>query len=218
METINFIYTPLPQHTRRRARSICVCKTKENTNSTRRTTLQLIAASMILPSLRARCDELDVRPSLKVSGGSASTSTRTGRKTVVKTVTRGVNLEGADFSNGSFEGVSFQQSILRQANFDGCSLRDASFFDADLSGASFIGADLRGANFELANIRNADFSNANLSGAYIGSTTKLSGVVINGSDWSDTLLRKDQQSFLCNIAQGVNQSTGVDTKESLMCL
>ncbi len=213
---VGFVSATLPKSAPRRARGPCMCAKTKNPNSTRRTTLQLIAASMLLPSIRARCDELDVRPSLKVSGGSASTSA-TGRKSVVKTVTRGVNLEGADFSGGAFEGVSFQQSILRQANFDGCQLRDASFFDADLSGASFKGADLRGANFELANIRDADFTNADLSGAYIGSTTKMAGISIQGSDWSDTLLRKDQQSFLCKIASGTNESTGVGTKDSLMC-
>lgn len=91
--------------------------------------------------------DTDVRPLLKVPGGSASTSAgMSGQRTVVKTVTRGVNLEGADFSDQDFEGISFQQSILRQADFTNCNLRNASFFDADVSGAKFTNADLRGAN------------------------------------------------------------------------
>lgn len=91
--------------------------------------------------------DTDVRPLLKVPGGSASTSAGiSGQRTVVKTVTRGVNLEGADFSDQDFEGISFQQSILRQADFSNCNLRNASFFDADVSGAKFTNADLRGAN------------------------------------------------------------------------
>lgn len=95
----------------------------------------------------ALAENLDIRPQLKVSGGSASTSAGvSGARTVVKTVTRGVNLEGADFSAQNFEGVSFQQSILRQANFTNCNLRNASFFDADVSGAKFTNADLSGAN------------------------------------------------------------------------
>ncbi len=106
----------------------------------------LCLAAAVLPDAQVRAgDTEDLRPQLKVTGGSASTSA-TKEKTVVKTVTRGVNLEGADFSGQSFEGVSFQQSILRQADFTGCKLRDASFFDADLSGAKFNGADLRGVN------------------------------------------------------------------------
>lgn len=90
----------------------------------------------------------DVRPQLKVSGGSASTTggeTST-RRSVTKTVTRGITLENADFSNGDFEGVSFQQSILRQANFSNSILRNASFFDADLTGANFTNADLSNTN------------------------------------------------------------------------
>lgn len=88
-----------------------------------------------------------MRPQLKVSGGSASTSSgSSGARTVVKTVTRGVTLEGADFSNQDFEGVSFQQSILRQADFSNSNLKNASFFDADVSGAKFVNADLQGAN------------------------------------------------------------------------
>lgn len=163
-------------------------------------------------------ESIDVRPQLKVSGGSASTSAGAkGARTVVKTVTRGVNLEGADFSGQDFEGVSFQQSILRQADFSGSSLLNASFFDADLSGANFRGADLRGCNFELANLRQADLTNANLSGAYISSTTKFAGVSLENSDWSDTLLRKDQQEYLCSLAKGTNSTTGVDTRESLFC-
>lgn len=107
------------------------------------------AAVATLVSISPVCaeDAVDVRPQLKVSGGSASTSAGSkGARTVVKTVTRGVNLEGADFSGQDFEGVSFQQSILRQADFSGANLLNASFFDADLSGANFRGADLRGCN------------------------------------------------------------------------
>lgn len=70
----------------------------------------------------------------------------------------------------------------------------------------------------VANLRMVDFTNADLSGAYISSTTKFNGVKIDGSDWSDTLLRKDQQNFLCDMANGRNPVTGVDTKESLICL
>lgn len=86
-----------------------------------------------------------------MSGGSASTSAGVaGTRTVVKTVTRGVVLEGADFSNRDFEGVSFQQSILRQADFSNCNLRNSSFFDADVSGAKFVNADLSGANVSFS--------------------------------------------------------------------
>jgi hypothetical protein len=43
------------------------------------------------------------------------------------------------------------------------------------------------------------------------------GIEIEGSDWSGTFLRKDQQQYLCNRASGVNPITKISTKESLMC-
>jgi hypothetical protein len=45
----------------------------------------------------------------------------------------------------------------------------------------------------------------------------LQGVNITNTDWSDVVLRKDQQMFLCKIANGTNPTTGVDTRESLVC-
>lgn len=104
----------------------------------------LAAALLTTPTLAA---DVDVRPQLKISGGSASTSGgSSGARSVIKTVTRGVTLENADFSNSDFDGVSFQQSILRQANFSNSILHNASFFDADLTGANFTNADMTGAN------------------------------------------------------------------------
>lgn len=180
-------------------------------------TAATFAVVCALTSLPLCAEDASVAGSrLRVSGGSASTGGSSVRS-VIKTVTRGVNLEGADFSSATFEGVSFQQSILRQANFANSSLRFASFFDADLSGANLSGSDLTGANFELANLRSVDATNAVLTNAYISSTTKFDGIQITGSDWSETLLRKDQQKYLCDRASGTNPITGIDTRESLMC-
>lgn len=165
----------------------------------------------------ARAEMEDSRIGGKVAGGSASTNGKGSMRSVIKNLTRGVNLEGADFSKGEYEGVSFQQSILRQANFSGSMLSSASFFDADLSGADLSGANLSLANFELTNMRGVNAKGAVFAGAYMSSTTKFDGIVITDSDWSECLLRKDQQRYLCGRASGTNPITGVETRESLMC-
>lgn len=181
------------------------------------------AASILLlfhpstPAIALADPAVDARTATKVAGGSASTNGKGSMRSVIKNLTRGVNLEGADFSEQDFEGVSFQQSILRQANFRNSNLASASFFDADLTGADLSGANLQFANFELTNVRQTDMTNSVLTGAYINSTTKFDGITITGSDWSECFLRKDQQNYLCARASGTNPTTGVDTRDSLMC-
>lgn len=55
-------------------------------------------------------------------------------------ITRGVNLDKADFANQNLKGVAFQQSIVRDADFRNSNLVGASFFDATLDGSNFENA------------------------------------------------------------------------------
>uniref|UniRef100_A0A0C9S5D6 TSA: Wollemia nobilis Ref_Wollemi_Transcript_19652_1076 transcribed RNA sequence n=1 Tax=Wollemia nobilis TaxID=56998 RepID=A0A0C9S5D6_9CONI len=132
-------------------------------------------------------------------------------------VTRGADLSGKDFSGKTLVQQDFKTSILRQAKFKGAKLVGASFFDADLTGADLSDADLRAADFSLANVTKANLSNANLEGALVTGNTSFRGSNINGADFTDVPLRDDQRQYLCNIADGVNTTTGNATRDTLLC-
>mmetsp|Transcript_27951 Transcript_27951/g.50890 ORF Transcript_27951/g.50890 Transcript_27951/m.50890 type:complete len:254 (-) Transcript_27951:197-958(-) len=153
----------------------------------------------------------------KITTGGASTL-QSGRTIAI---TRGVNLDRSDFSNQNLKGVAFQQSIVRDASFKGSNLYGSSFFDATLDGSDFENADMTLSNVEMAQFNRASLKNTVLRELYVSGSTLFTGLKdIEGSDWTDTYLRKDQQMYLCAhpTAKGTNSQTGVDTRESLMCV
>ncbi|XP_057523065.1 thylakoid lumenal 15 kDa protein 1, chloroplastic-like isoform X2 [Amaranthus tricolor] len=127
-------------------------------------------------------------------------------------VTRGQDLTGKDFS-----GKTLIKQDFKTANFKGAKLLGASFFDADLTGADLSDADLRGVDFSLANVTKANLTNANLEGALATGNTSFKGSIITGADFTDVPLREDQREYLCKIADGVNPTTGNETRETLLC-
>jgi len=134
-----------------------------------------------------------------------------------KNITRGVVLDEANYSNAKLGKISFQQSQVRNANFTNANLVGASFFDANLTASNFTNADMSNSNLELTRMYNCILDGAILTGSYINGASQMTPKSIDGADFSDVILRKDQQMYLCKIAKGVNPVTKVDTKESLMC-
>ena len=120
-----------------------------------------ISASVLLaavlsvgyPAVAASDGGASVGSNAKITTGGASTL-QSGRTIAI---TRGVNLDGSDFSNQNLKGVAFQQSIVRDASFKGSNLVGSSFFDATVDGSDFEGADMT-----LANVEMAQFNRANL--------------------------------------------------------
>jgi hypothetical protein len=182
----------------------------------------LLATSLVLnPSAALAAAPADSGASIagnaKITTGGASTL-QSGRTIAI---TRGVNLDNSDFSGQNLKGVAFQQSIVRYASFKGANLVGSSFFDATVDGSDFEDADMSLSNVEMAQFNRANLHNTVMREVYVSGATLFEGVKdIEGSDWTDTFLRADQKKYLCShpTAKGTNPKTGVDTRESLLCV
>ncbi|MDZ8028780.1 MAG: pentapeptide repeat-containing protein [Nostoc sp. DedQUE11] len=122
----------------------------------------------------------------------------------------------ADFSGRDLTDSSFTKANLRQSNFSHANLSGVSFFAANLESANLEGSDLRNATLDSARFIKANLTNAILEGAF-AANTKFDGAIIDGADFTDVLLRPDEQKKLCKVAKGTNPTTGRDTRDTLFC-
>lgn len=122
----------------------------------------------------------------------------------------------ADFSGRDLTDSSFTKANLRQSNFSHANLKGVSFFAANLESANLEGADLTNATLDSARLIKANLTNAVLEGAF-AANAKFDGAMIEGADFTDVLLRQDEQKKLCQFAKGTNPTTGRDTRETLFC-
>mmetsp|Transcript_51989 Transcript_51989/g.96218 ORF Transcript_51989/g.96218 Transcript_51989/m.96218 type:complete len:283 (-) Transcript_51989:32-880(-) len=173
----------------------------------------MVACVALLVGVLAHVPAAEADAGGKILAGGASTGDTGSRKNM----TRGVVLNGANFQGKNMRGVSFQQSSVQFGNFADSNLENASFFDADIKGANFTNAQMNQVNLELARVEDAILDNAVLTEAYISGNTNMKVKSIVGADFTDALLRKDQQKYLCSIAKGTNTFTKVDTADSLGC-
>lgn len=126
------------------------------------------------------------------------------------------NLLGRDFSEQVLTDSSFTKANLRNSNLSHSDLTGVSFFAANLESANLEGANLTNATLDAARIIKTNLTNAVLTGAF-AANAKFDGAIIDGADFTDVLLRQDEQDKLCEVAQGTNPTTGKETRETLMC-
>ena len=123
-----------------------------------------------------------------------------------------------DYSGRDLTAEFYTKGSLKRAKFGGSNLAGVTLFGADLTDADFTGADLTNANLGQCNLTGTIFKDANLSGAIVSGANMDDLGDIEGSDWTDVIVRKDVNDKMCaRNPQGINQVTGNPTAMSLFC-
>ena len=126
--------------------------------------------------------------------------------------------DDADYSNRDLTDQYYTKGSVKRANFRNSNLAGVTLFGADLTEADFTGADLTNANIGQCNLTKTIFKDANLSGAIVSGANMDDVGDIDGSDWTDVIVRKDVNDKLCaKKPTGLNPVTGAPTAMTLFC-
>lgn len=130
------------------------------------------------------------------------------------------------YSNAELSHKDFSGQTLRSAEFSNAHLESTNFAHADMQGAvlsasvltmtNLQGADLTNAFMDQVKFLRTDLSDAILTDAILLRST-FQDIKIVGTDFTNAVLDGAQIKELCQVAEGTNSKTGINTRESLGC-
>ncbi len=129
----------------------------------------------------------------------------------VRSQITGIDLHGQDLSKSSIAGATARDSNLSDVDLHGTVVTLADLKGSNLNGINLTDTLSDRVNFQKTDLRNAILVNM------IASGSSFAGALIEGADFSFAVLDRDDQRNLCEIADGINPTTRVATRDSLEC-